>query len=260
MSFLDIKDPTKRDQVVAEFLATKKRLQKRDEEQKTQELTKIQEFQETFQPIIEATKETTEAIKELKVEKPNKITEPFEYFSTHQDVDKYYRIQKHRDKLILGNTEIFLEGDDIKIGNKSFKLTPGLWELLMLNSPKNYDEEDLEVYKEINDLVDLVGHPREIVSGRPKSTKKYRFLKKATGEGVFPWDIKTVRRPMGEGVFLPGDIKGLKTKLYILLAEYTAGNRTTHNQIIAIIDELLRRKQISKKDYQEINTHVGHSP
>ena len=236
MSFLDIKDPSKRDQIVEEFLATKKRLQKRDLDQKTQELTKIQEFQQTFQPIIEAAKETTEAIKDLKIEKPNKITEPFEYFSTHQDVDKYFRIHQHRDKLILGNTEVFLDDDNITIGNKSFKLTPGLWELLMLNSPKNYDEEDLEVYKEINHIVDLIDHPQEIVSGRPKSTKKYRFLKKATGEGIFP-----------SGVFLPGDIKGLKTKLNILLAEYTAGNRTTHNQIIAIIDELLRRKQISKK-------------
>ena len=180
MSFLDIKDPSKRDQIVEEFLATKKRLQKRDLDQKTQELTKIQEFQQTFQPIIEAAKETTEAIKDLKIEKPNKITEPFEYFSTHQDVDKYFRIHQHRDKLILGNTEVFLDDDNITIGNKSFKLTPGLWELLMLNSPKNYDEEDLEVYKEINHIVDLIDNPQEIVSGRPKSTKKYRFLKKAT--------------------------------------------------------------------------------
>ena len=46
----------------------------------------------------------------------------------------------------------------------------------------------------------------------------------------------------GDGIlFLPGDIKGLKTKLNYLLAEYRAGNRSslTRNQIVPILDELL---------------------
>ena len=63
---------------------------------------------------------------------------------------------------------------------------------------------------------------------------------------------------MGNGlVFLPGDIKGLETKLTYLLGEYRAGNRSsTRNEIVPILDELLRRKVISRKEYKEINTFL----
>ena len=43
----------------------------------------------------------------------------------------------------------------------------------------------------------------------------------------------------GDGIqFLPGNIKGLDTKLNYLLAEYRAGNRSslTRNQIVLILD------------------------
>ena len=42
----------------------------------------------------------------------------------------------------------------------------------------------------------------------------------------------------GDGIqFLPGDIKGMETKLNYLLAEYRAGNRSslTRNQIVPIL-------------------------
>ena len=58
--------------------------------------------------------------------------------------------------------------------------------------------------------------------------------------------------------FLPGDIKGLETKLNYLLGEYQAGNRSslTRNQIVSILEELLQRKRISRKEYREINTFL----
>ena len=63
----------------------------------------------------------------------------------------------------------------------------------------------------------------------------------------------------GDGIqFLPGDIKGLETKLNYLLGESRAGNRSplTRNQIISILDELMRRKRISRREYREINTFL----
>ena len=45
----------------------------------------------------------------------------------------------------------------------------------------------------------------------------------------------------GDGIqFLPGDIKGLETKLNCLLGKYRAGNRSslTRNQIVSILDDL----------------------
>ena len=57
--------------------------------------------------------------------------------------------------------------------------------------------------------------------------------------------------------FLPGDINSLRTKLDYLLAEYRAGNTSaTRNQIVAIADELLQRKQLSRAKYNTINHFI----
>ena len=64
----------------------------------------------------------------------------------------------------------------------------------------------------------------------------------------------------GDGIiqFLPGDIKGLETKLNYLLGEYRARKRSSlkRNLIVSILDVLLRRKTISRKEYREINTFL----
>ena len=65
----------------------------------------------------------------------------------------------------------------------------------------------------------------------------------------------------GEGIvqFLPGDIKGLPMKLNLLLAEVAAGNRSsTRNEIVYILDELLRREMLSRKQYFDINSYLAH--
>ena len=67
-----------------------------------------------------------------------------------------------------------------------------------------------------------------------------------------------VKLHIGNGIqFLPGDINGLQIKLDYLLAEYHAGNTSaTRGQIVAITDELLRRKVISQAKYNSINTYI----
>ena len=72
-------------------------------------------------------------------------------------------------------------------------------------------------------------------------------------------NLDTVKREkVINGVqFLPGDITSLQTKLHYLLAEYRAGNTiATRNQIVAIIDELLRRKTLSRVEYNHINNFI----
>ena len=57
----------------------------------------------------------------------------------------------------------------------------------------------------------------------------------------------------GGVVFLPGTVGGLLQKLCLLTAEYDAGNKTTRNQIVAILDQLYDRKVITEEDYIECN-------
>ena len=61
----------------------------------------------------------------------------------------------------------------------------------------------------------------------------------------------------GSVYFLPSDIDGLWQKLKLLRAEYKAGNKTTRNELVAVLDELKRRDQITDDEYSKLNTPKG---
>ena len=50
MSFINIKDPKKRDAIIAEYLATVKRLQDRDIAERAQDLTRTDEINRVLEP------------------------------------------------------------------------------------------------------------------------------------------------------------------------------------------------------------------
>ena len=66
MSFLNITDPKKRDNIVADYLATVKRLQHRDINERAQDLVRQDDHNRMFEPVFESTGKWTQAItKEL---------------------------------------------------------------------------------------------------------------------------------------------------------------------------------------------------
>ena len=66
MSFLNIIDPKKRDSIVADYLATVKRLQRRDINERTQDLVRQDDLNQMFEPVVESTGKSTQVItKEL---------------------------------------------------------------------------------------------------------------------------------------------------------------------------------------------------
>ena len=66
MAFIDIKDPKKRDAIVADYLSTIKHVQQQNEDDRTVGLQKNIELEKTFKPIIKATEKSTATItKEL---------------------------------------------------------------------------------------------------------------------------------------------------------------------------------------------------
>ena len=58
-------------------------------------------------------------------------------------------------------------------------------------------------------------------------------------------------------VYLPGDIKGLTHKLHLLLAEFLAGNTTVRNELVYVLDALLRLKQLTRREYTDINNRLA---
>ena len=81
---------------------------------------------------------------------------------------------------------------------------------------------------------------------QPERTWKWRMI------------FKKVEKK-GYGIeFLPSDIILLQQQLAYLLAEYRAGNTSaTRNEIVAIADNLLKRKHITKAEYRKINNYIA---
>ena len=265
MSFIDIQDPKKRDAIVADYLATVKRIQRRNLNERAEDLIKEEKRNELFKPVVVSTEKSTATLhKELKdlkesfkipaVEEeepayiPNKYDELIRKIEPIQ-LDNYYSIQKvDDDEYKLGNKVVTVDGSsNIIVDGVHYPGTDGLWLLIMTKKPNDdsYDFNDLASYKKLVKQTNLSTNPSNVTqSSRPTTTYKYRQIISSLG---------------GEGIqFLPGDIKGLSSKLNVLLAEYAAGNKTsTRSEIVSILDELLRRKRISRSEYNNINNHLS---
>lgn len=299
MAFIDIKDPAKRDEIVADYLSTIRHIREQNENDKAIGLARQIHLEQTFKPIVSATEKATTAItNEIKTEKnpshslsarkKRKFTDErsgefnaFDYYQRmdKKDLDKYFAIQRIGDnELVLGDKEVVIDNDsNITVdGDKMYRSTPGLWSLIMLAAPKSksFKNDDIRRYTDLARRTDLINNPHNVdQNSRVMQTKKYRMLEelmkpeeeqeeKEDEEQEEKEDEEVKREaPSGSGVqFLPGDIKGLQTKLNLLLGEYRAGNKSsTRNQIVSILDELKRRKRLSKKDYREINTFIAPS-
>ena len=71
---------------------------------------------------------------------------------------------------------------------------------------------------------------------------------------------RKTREPFYKGygvVHLPGDIKGLTDKLHLLLAEFFGGNSTVRNELVYVLDALLRLKQLTRREYTDINKRLA---
>ena len=205
-------------------------------------------------------------------------------------LDKYYGI--HSDgphQYTIGNKNLTItEHSDLILDGRKYKATVGLWALIMLNRPENiYTSDDLNTYRDIiiqsnaatsvphdvahyarrtykwTDILSKLLHPPQSDGSIPHESEEEEE-ETATRQGYHIDENTTSRSGIdvpssGDGIqFLPGDIKGLQTKLGYLLGEYRAGNRSslTYNQIVSILDELLRRKRLSRSEYRDINTFI----
>ena len=309
MSFIDIKDPTKRDQIVADYVATIRRVQQRNEDEKSIGLAKKAELERTFNPIVKATEKSTKAITEhlnpihdeLKTvsenlqknrSQPRRIiwdastgVSPVDFYQRDKYIDKYFSMkQADNDDLVLGEQTVNVdEHFNIIVEDQTYEGTPGLWALIMLASApeSSYDDDDERNYRDLAAQTNLLLRPRDVKKGdRPRATAKWKMLHGKHGTGIEPGYseyLSLMRNLRGgnnnnlsryendhgltvvsaSGIFLPGDIKGLTTKLNLLLAEFQAGNTTTRNEIVSILDELLRRKRMSRKEYTSINNYLS---
>ena len=166
-------------------------------------------------------------------------------------IDEYFGIvETEDDRYKMGNKTVELHGNDITIEGTHYKGTPGLWTLIMFKKPNEelYTTEDMATYEKMVRQTNLITSPNNLrPNSRINSTYKMREIFK-----------KFTEVQQGHGIdFLPSDIKSLQTKLCYLLGEFRAGNTAaTRNEIVAIADNLLKRKRISSAEYKIINDFI----
>ena len=106
------------------------------------------------------------------------------------------------------------------------------------------DEQTMQEYKNLIVDAGVDEWVKNNYEGTYKRLTKTQILAKITGT-------------TGTGItFLPSCIKSLKHDLKLLLGEFRAGNRATRNEIVAIVDNLLERKKISKTEAEDINNFL----
>ena len=197
------------------------------------------------------------------------------YGGSSRALDKYFAIQRVGDnRYDMGTKTVEIDGNSENIvDGVKYDGTTGLWTLVMMNDPpeSRYAPNDLHVYEDLVYRTNVMSHPHCVVLGKGhyKMTKRwmhifplFKILDPAEDsnanhdvgdddDAVFHDSFQQAswlnKNNDGKGIqILPGDIKGLETKLNYLLAEYRAGNRSslTRNQIVPILDELIRRERI----------------
>ena len=301
MAFIDIEDPKKRDEIVADYLSTVKRIQQRNEDEKAIGLAKQVDLENTFKPIIKATEKSTEAItkglepikeevlnlrenldardEELPRKRRRTGTEYDGYgplarqfkskiLTRDPDVDTSFGIRfEDNGETAMGNKWVTIQGDNLIVGDQVYIGTEGLWTLItgvtedqIGSIGQNYSELDLLEYIKLVKQTNVMHRNFDPTNPHPRSSNswKWKYFLKNLWDQFRKHDEKE-GEIIGSGIqFLPGDIKGLSTKLNLLLAEFVAGNRSsTRNEIVGILDELLRRKGISRTEYRDINTYLS---
>ncbi|XP_078377882.1 uncharacterized protein LOC144661046 [Oculina patagonica] len=189
MSFIKISDPKRRDEIIQEYLRTKRSIQKQSFDKILEDKNIYTQQEKLFKPIIDAQKDEGEKLQK-ELQKVTSSLEPLKMLPTptptpavplpidvpELDVTKLGDIatkalsvslsknaKKEYDnvtginiggdgKFYLGDSEVNIEGNDLIINDKRYTGTPGLWSLLTSKKPElnvTYDKDDLEPYSEI---------------------------------------------------------------------------------------------------------------
>ena len=308
MSFLKISDPLKRDSIVKEYLELKKNirdnlLSERIGEQQlqtdlskfyrpitetqkatTREITEglkpiregIEKLPEAIQPLGKATEEEEE---EEEKEEDESVGEIARHYLNKQYRDTTYGIHKEKGHHYIGKTHVIVKDNDIiiKDSGERFKGTDGLWELITLKEPVDFNKEDKDEYERLMIKTNVIHRDGDPKNPRPKSSDSYKWKKiigpiwykkqgfseenaiKMTNNRKYRERLikkmhKIKSEYEGEGVVvIPSDPNALLERLDLLLASQEAGHTGVRNELVSICDELKRQGVLDTKAYKKLN-------
>ena len=275
MSFYTITNAKERDNIVKEYLALKDRIKKRSMDERIGNIEEQQQLNNTLNPIVKSNEETRSVIKDSirpLAEEIKSLNENIQIGNNDSAAaitantrtgteDQYYGFVRYKDKILMGNKEVHIVDENtLKVNDVEYNLTVGLWSLITDKNPHSYTENDLQSYTALVLQTNVINHPNNVTSrSRPKTTTKFRKILKPIMEKEEEQQQAEEKEKTGKGInddivhFLPKDINSLVQKLQLLVGEYVAGNKTTRNEIVAILDNLKGRNKIQEEEYKQIN-------
>ena len=287
MSFLKITDPKKRDELVKEFLQTKRNIKQNYLSDRLGEIETQRELTTLFKPVVTSQQEATQNI----IEKLRPIEEGLQaqlltpkaqigwpalpqvpaqaqdeedemigpiaakylrkFASKTGEVDTTFGMYNKDGKFYIGNQQIGVLGDNLTVSDQEYEGTPGLWELLVMKRPDGnvYTDEDYNTYAKIMINTNALRKGNDRNNAVPKASRgwKWKNLMKTI------WDNRDEIEGSGmPAVILPSDAGALLDRLDLLMASKDAGNTGLRNEIVSICDELKRQKIFNKDDYKKL--------
>ena len=317
MSFIKVKDPRKREELIRDFIETRKRIKDNFIAKKVGEAEYQTGLTKLFKPVTETQKATAKEITEAQKAATEKITQEllpikegieklpgaisfpalemaeeeeeeekkdvgklalnYLAFATGKNSDKTFGIkpdEEDENKLKIGSKEIEIIGNNIKIEDKIYAGTSGLWELIVRKElPKaEYTEEDYLNYGRILKQTNAIYHNNNPKSNIPKSSKgdKWKKLikpiwddikkegtggKGGKGKGKGKGDPKPGTSGTGLKI-LPSDPNALIDRFDLLFSSKKAGHTGVRNEIVSILDELKRQGVLKTNEYKKLNSLI----
>lgn len=195
-----------KEQLVRNYIETVKKLQDVYDTIKTGKVYKQEQFKELYKPIIDPLNKLTDEIDSISTKnvqnlpkilpkqtrsqeiQPMLEMESFEkigktarkylsnYASKNIKTDKIFGIRFENGKPYIGNQSISFDDDDILFEDgKKFTGTTGLWELLTLENPENFQDLDKENYVEILQKTSSYKHNNDPAAKNVKSSVGFKY-------------------------------------------------------------------------------------
>ena len=211
MSFIKVTDPRKREELIKDFIETRKRIKDNFIARKVGELEYQTGLTKLFKPVTETQKETTKEITKAQKETAERITQellpiqegieelPTKLFRkifpsiefkasdiinfgplavdallqafTKNNIDLTFGLYAQDGKFKIGNKEVNIEDNDIIVDDITFEGTPGFWELITSKKPKDYTNEDKDKYRRLIILTNAAYKNNDPDQNRPKSNR-----------------------------------------------------------------------------------------
>ena len=329
MSFIKVKDPRKREELIRDFIETRKRIKDNFIAKKVGEAEYQTGLTKLFKPVTETQKATAKEITEAQKATAEKFTQ--ELLPIKEGIEKLPGAikeagqslsfpalgiteeqikEKNLGPIVLGALEylkpekkttfgmyfkdgdfrigdkkVDIKGDDIKIEDKEYTGTPGLWELIMKDNPQNFTEDDYLKYGRILKQTNTIYQKNNPNQNRAKSSggDKWKKLIKPIWEQIkkrkkeeeeyeeeeyeeeyeepalipfTPTKGTGLKRSRARPKILPSDPNALIDRFDLLFSSQKAGHTGVRNEIVSILDELKRQGVLKMNEYKKLNSLI----